>query len=80
MTDDISADSFFTRRAAEAHWVQCFFFRRPQAATYAVSLRKQCYVDLGPKALLTESRIECRLIFRQVLVRGLLEWMCLSSR
>lgn len=29
---------------------------------------------------LTESRMECRVIFRQVLVRGLLEWMCLSSR
>lgn len=32
------------------------------------------------KAALTESRIECRVIFRQVLVRGFLEWMCLSSR
>lgn len=29
---------------------------------------------------LTESRMACRLTFRQVLVRGLLEWMCLSSR
>lgn len=28
---------------------------------------------------LTDSRREWRLIFRQVLVRGLLEWMCLSS-
>lgn len=32
------------------------------------------------KETLTESRIVCRVIFRQVLVRGLLEWMCLSSR
>lgn len=36
--------------------------------------------ELKQVRLLTESRMEWRLIFKHVLIRGLLEWMCRSSR